>query len=236
MASPLIARGIPCIICAIILAHTPATALEMAPKSEASAEDKDREQPLSAEQQKILDQSVSRLSDDDFQTRELATQALVKLPRAATEALKKYLETATDAEAKSRLKTVIDALHRCNAADITDADREASAGRIADYMNKLSILQTLKVGDHIEGAIMLRNTGEKRIELLELTLCASVNGREKPEQFRLVFANKKDLVSPPQPSRKGGEGAALMRVKIPSPAGGVKGAPELKLTYLQFEK
>jgi len=117
---------------------------------------------------------------------------------------------------------------------VSDADRKNATAIIAGYENKLSILQTVKVGDKVEGTIMVRNSGEKRLRLLELTLVLNVNGKEKPEEHRLLFVEKKGNVSPPQPSTKGADGAALMRVNIPCPAGGVKGSPELKLTYLQF--
>jgi hypothetical protein len=117
---------------------------------------------------------------------------------------------------------------------VSDGDRKNATAVIAGYENKLSILQTVKVGDKIEGTIMVRNSGEKRLRLLELTLSLNVNGKEKPEEHRLLFVEKKGNVSPPQPSTKGADGAALMRVNIPCPAGGVKGSPELKLTYLQF--
>jgi hypothetical protein len=117
---------------------------------------------------------------------------------------------------------------------ISDADRRSAKAAIDGYESKLSILQTVKVGDRIEGTIMVRNSGDKKVRVMELTLLLNVNGGDKPEEHRLVFsADRKN--PPPQPSAKGADGAALMRVNIPCPAGGVKGSPELKLTYLQFE-
>jgi hypothetical protein len=193
------------------------------------------DQALSPEQVQKIQQAIKELASDDFQTRETATKALLKMPSAAIEPLTRQEAASNDAEVKLRIKKIVSELRFAIEENVTDADRAAAKETIDAYESKLSILQTIKVGERLQGTLMVRNSGEKRIKVLELTLVVSVNGKEKPEEHRLVFV-KNGHNAPPQPSRKGADGAALMRVDFPCPADGVKGAPELKLTYLKFEE
>ena len=115
---------------------------------------------------------------------------------------------------------------------ITDFDRKRNEADVAGYENKLSMPHTIQMGDRVTGTILLRNTGERKLKQLEVTLFIPVIGKEKPEVSHFLFTNKPGFVSPPQP---GGE-ALIQKVDIPSPGGSGKAIPELKVTYIRFEE
>ena len=118
---------------------------------------------------------------------------------------------------------------------ITDADRKSALAAIAVYEGKLSISHTVKMSDKITGNILLKNLGDKRLRALELTMQVPVIGRDKPEEHRFLFLDKPGMVNPPQPGSGVKEASALLqKVDIQSPAGGIKGTPELKVTYIKF--
>ncbi|MFH0939000.1 MAG: hypothetical protein V1899_06945 [Planctomycetota bacterium] len=118
--------------------------------------------------------------------------------------------------------------------EITDTDRKTALPDIAGYEKELATSLVLKSDDRINGIIMVTNKGARKIEKLELTLAVPINGKEKPEEHRFLFAEK-GPVAPPPPSANGADGATLMqKVDLPSPPGGVKGNPNLKISYIKF--
>ncbi len=120
-------------------------------------------------------------------------------------------------------------------ADITDTDRKEAAATIASYEKKLSILHTLRFSSRIEGTILVRNTGDRRIKMLELTLSLPVSGQSKIEEQRLLFVDKTGSVAPPKPANPTQGTSALMKVDLPCPSGAVGAElPELQVSYLQF--
>ena len=115
---------------------------------------------------------------------------------------------------------------------ITDDDRKAAATTITIYFNKLQLSQSLHVTDRIMGTIMVRNSGDKKLKALELTLTIPVAGRSKPEERRFLYLNAKGFVAPPQPGK---DALPLMQnVDIPCPSGDVKGGLDLRVSYIQF--
>jgi hypothetical protein len=118
---------------------------------------------------------------------------------------------------------------------ITDDTRRASAPTITNYENKLSIAQSFNIADRITGTIMVRNSGDKRLRALELTMSVVVNGKSKPEERHFLFVDKLGSTPPPQPGGNGKEGMPLLqKVDIATPAGEIKGSPELRITFIQF--
>ncbi|MCY3021285.1 MAG: hypothetical protein NTW87_19905 [Planctomycetota bacterium] len=118
---------------------------------------------------------------------------------------------------------------------ITDPEREAARGVIAAYQNSMSFVQTLDLRDRIIGNILVRNNGDKKLKVLELTLVIPVVGREKAEEHRFLFVDKAGFPAPPQPASGGKEGLALLhKVDLPSPPGRVMGSPVLKISYMKF--
>lgn len=120
---------------------------------------------------------------------------------------------------------------------ITDYDRRTAAAAIASYEKSLSVCHSVQIGDRIAGTILMRNKGDKKLKVLELTMYVPVVGREKPEEHRFLFVDKPGSSSlPPQPSAGGAEPEALtQKVDIPCPAGHARGSADLKITYLKFE-
>ena len=118
---------------------------------------------------------------------------------------------------------------------VTDADRKGSLQAITSYENKLSLSHTVQIGDKITGNILVKNLGDKRLRVLELTMQVPVIGREKHEEHRFLFIDKVGAVNPPQPGSGGKEACALLqKVDFQSPAGGVKGSPDLRVSYIRF--
>jgi hypothetical protein len=118
---------------------------------------------------------------------------------------------------------------------LTDPERDASKPAIMAYQNSLSLLHTLEFRERISGNVLVRNLGDKKLKALELTLQIPVVGREKPEEHRFLFVDKPGQAGPPQPASAGREANHLLqKVDLPCPAGGVKGSPVLKVTYLKF--
>jgi hypothetical protein len=119
--------------------------------------------------------------------------------------------------------------------DISDDDRRNALPDIARYEKDMSISLTTKSGDRITGVIMAKNKGDRRIQRMELTLSVPVIGKEKPEDYRFVFADSGTPDGPLQPAANGVDGRAWMQpVNVPSPAGGVKGNADLKISYIKF--
>lgn len=118
---------------------------------------------------------------------------------------------------------------------VTDEDRKRGAGDVATYEPHMSISHTLKTDDKIEGTLLIRNLGQKRLRVLELTMVLQVIGRDKPEEHRFVFVDQPGRTGPPQPGANGKDPLVLLqKVSIPCPAGGVKGQPELRMTYIRY--
>lgn len=118
---------------------------------------------------------------------------------------------------------------------ITDDIRRASTPTITNYENKLSIAQSFNISDRISGTIMVRNSGDRRLRAMELTMSIPVNGKAKPEERHFLFVDKLGSTPPPQPGANGKEGMPLLqKVDIATPAGDIKGSPELRITYIQF--
>jgi len=118
---------------------------------------------------------------------------------------------------------------------VTDADREAASATIIAYQGSISFAQAFKVGDRITGSVLLGNTGDKKLKVLELTLEVPVVGREKPEEHRFLYVDRPGAVAPPQPAGAGKDANKLLqRIDVPCPAGGVKGSPILKVSYIKF--
>jgi hypothetical protein len=107
---------------------------------------------------------------------------------------------------------------------------------IASYEKELARSLVLKSDERIVGIIMVTNKGTRKIEKLELTLAVPVIGKEKPDEHRFVFAER-GPVAPPQPGVNGMDGTTLMqKVDLPSPPGGVKGNPDLRVSYIKFRE
>lgn len=118
---------------------------------------------------------------------------------------------------------------------VTDQDREAAKGAILAYQDSLSLIQTLDSRDKISGNILVRNKGEKKLKVLELTLQIHIVGREKPEEHRFLYVDRPGEAGPPQPAEGGREGnAVLQKVDLPCPPGGLMGSPVVKVSYLKF--
>lgn len=119
---------------------------------------------------------------------------------------------------------------------ITPDDRKAAIPLISSYENKVSLSHTVQIGDKITGNILIKNIGDRRIKMLELTMYVPIIGRDKPEEHHFVFLDKPGSTTPPQPGAGGREPTALLqKVDIPCPSGGVKGSPELKISFIRFE-
>jgi len=118
---------------------------------------------------------------------------------------------------------------------VSDQEREAAKGTILAYRDGLSLLQTLDIGERISGNILVRNIGERKLKVLELTLQVPIVGRDKPEEHRFLYADRPGQAGPPQPTGAGKEGnVVLQKVDLPCPPGGLKGSPVLKVSYLKF--
>ncbi|MGD0090718.1 MAG: hypothetical protein ABSE73_12430 [Planctomycetota bacterium] len=118
---------------------------------------------------------------------------------------------------------------------ITDQDREAAKGAIQAYREELSLSHSLDMGERIKGSFLVRNRGNRRLKVLELLLQAPVAGHDKPEEHRFLYVDRPGQPGPPQPATAGNEGNfILQKVDIPSPPGGLKGQPDLKVSYLKF--
>ena len=113
---------------------------------------------------------------------------------------------------------------------VSDFDRKNAEADIVGYMDKISFPSALKSGDRITGTMLLRNTGDRKLRQLELSLYIPVVGCDKPEISRFLFTDKPGSVPPPQPS-----GLPLKQdIDLPSPPGAGKGLPELRVTYVRF--
>lgn len=118
---------------------------------------------------------------------------------------------------------------------LTDTEREAAQPAILGYQSSLSLLHTLDIGERITGNILVRNLGDRKLKVLELTLMIPVVGREKAEEQRFLYTDRPGQAGPPQPAGAAKEGnLVLQKVDLPCPAGGVKGSPVLKVSYLKF--
>lgn len=115
--------------------------------------------------------------------------------------------------------------------EITPEVRRDNLPTIASYENKVMPSHAIQIGERMKGNIFMKNVGDRRIKVMELTMFVHVKGLEKPEEHHIVFANKPGFIAPPQPSAN----ALLYKVDMPAPSGEVKGPPDVKITYLQFE-
>lgn len=119
---------------------------------------------------------------------------------------------------------------------ITSDDRKSCVPLIASYESKVSLSHTVQIGDKITGNILIKNIGDRRIKVLELTMFVPIIGRDKPEEHHFMFKDQPGSTTPPQPGTGGREPTALLqKVDIPCPSGGVKGSPELKISFIRFE-
>jgi len=119
---------------------------------------------------------------------------------------------------------------------ISPDDRKAAIPLISTYENKVSLSHTVQIGDKITGNILIKNTGDRRLKMLELTMYVPIIGRDKPEEHHFIFIDKPGSTTPPQPGSNGRDPIALLqKVDIPCPSGGVKGSPELKISFIRFE-
>jgi hypothetical protein len=116
---------------------------------------------------------------------------------------------------------------------ISDDMRAAAVPEIASYEKEMAVLLAVRSDDMISGVMTLRNRGDRRIEVLEVTMFVPINGKEKPDQHHFLFVDGKDP-RPPQPGVGKESMPLLQKVHMPCPAGGVKGNPELKITYIKF--
>jgi len=180
----------------------------------------------------ILESAVRNLCSEDFDEREQATRVLKKLPTCACRPLKRIMNDSVDTEVKSRLQYILDDIQRVEEDTITDSDRKYAEERIARSAHYFSTMQAIRVGAHFGGTLNIRYSGDRKIKLLEYTLTVKVEGVDKPVEHRLLFANKDGTVPPPE----SGKNSALMQVRLPGLSGTPKGAAELKLTYLEFER
>jgi hypothetical protein len=118
---------------------------------------------------------------------------------------------------------------------ISDLDRKNAAAGIEAYQSYIGMIAATQTGSRITGVLTIENKGDKRIRALEVTMLVNVIGGEKPEQFRFVLLDKPGATRPPQPALGGkADAAALLKIDVPTPAGGVKGSPEFKVTYLRL--
>jgi hypothetical protein len=169
-----------------------------------------------------------------------ATRAKPDAPRSAKGA--NETETAQSDPSTKKLATCVPPIQFFNEQgedityEVSDQDREAAKGTILAYRDGLSLLQTLDIGERISGNVLVRNIGERRLKVLELTLQVPVVGRDKPEEHRFLYVDrpgKEDV--PPQPTGGGKEGKHLLqKIDLPSPPGGIKGSPILRVSYLKF--
>lgn len=123
--------------------------------------------------------------------------------------------------------------------DINDADRTACRSQISAYEKSLSFMSTIGIGgDRTTGILTIANNGSRRIKMLEVSVCASKAGKDKPEVLhRVLFADKPNCEKPPAPSENGAKAAAVMkRVDIPTPSGSISGKPDVRVTYIKFEE
>lgn len=119
---------------------------------------------------------------------------------------------------------------------ISPDDRKAAIPLISSYENKVSLSHTVQIGDKITGNILIKNIGDRRLKQLELTMYVPIIGRDKPEEHHFLFLDKPGSTTPPQPGSGGRDPLALLqKVDIPCPSGGVKGSPELKISFIRFE-
>jgi len=120
------------------------------------------------------------------------------------------------------------------AEDVTDEDRKAALSDVALYEKDLAIMQTLKSGERITGAIVVRNKGDRMIQKLEVTLYVPVTGKERPEEYRFLYVDNGAPDAPLQPLGTGDSRSWLQPVDVASPAGNTKGHINAKLTYIKF--
>jgi len=119
---------------------------------------------------------------------------------------------------------------------VTSDDRKNCVPLIATYESKVSLSHTVQIGDKITGNILIKNIGDRRIKTLELTMFVPIIGRDKPEEHHFMFKDQPGSTTPPQPGSNGRDPVALLqKVDIPCPSGGVKGSPELKISFIRFE-
>lgn len=175
----------------------------------------------------VAPQDMQRVAPSDLPT---ATQA--KLP--APPYTPRTVENASNIG--RRAPTIEDEDGNVISDTISPDDRKASIPLISSYENKVSLSHTVQIGDKITGNILIKNIGDRRLKQLELTMYVPIIGRDKPEEHHFVFLDKPGSTTPPQPGAGGREPTALLqKVDIPCPSGGVKGSPELKISYIRFE-
>lgn len=160
---------------------------------------------------------------------ELPTSVQVKIPAPP-------YQVQNAANVGRRAPTIEDEDGNVISDAVTSDDRKACVPLIASYENKVSLSHTVQIGDKITGNILIKNIGDRRIKVLELTMFVPIIGRDKPEEHHFMFKDQPGSTTPPQPGSNGRDPTALLqKVDIPCPSGGVKGAPELKISFIRFE-
>jgi hypothetical protein len=117
--------------------------------------------------------------------------------------------------------------------DITDEDRKASLPDIARYEKDLSLMQNVKLSERINGAIVVRNKGDRGIQKLEVTLVVPVQDRP-PVEFRFLFVDSGAANSPLQPVAGNQSISWFQKVDLETPAGSNKGNLDVKVTYIKL--
>jgi len=113
---------------------------------------------------------------------------------------------------------------------LTPKDRVEAQSDITNYERKLSLSHNLRIEDKISGIILLKNIGDRRLKMLEVTLVVPVVGQEKPTEHHFLYVDKPGSIAPCQPESP----AHLQTVDVPSPGGGIKSGLELKISYIKF--
>jgi hypothetical protein len=117
--------------------------------------------------------------------------------------------------------------------DVTDEDRKASLPDIARYEKDLAVMQNLKLSDRINGAIVVRNKGDRRIQKLEMTLVVPVQDKA-PAEYRFLYVDSGAPDAPLQPVAGNQSISWFQKVDLDSPAGNTKGNLDVKVTYIKF--
>ncbi len=120
---------------------------------------------------------------------------------------------------------------------IDDAERAKCRPEINAY-DALHVSHTLKTsGDRIKGIVSIENKGNRKIEILELTLSVRVMGKEKAVEHHFILGdNKPGSKNPPLPSFGGSSLSIMQAVDVPMPGGVLNGMPDVKVTFIRFEQ
>ena len=122
---------------------------------------------------------------------------------------------------------------------ITDEMRKKAFVDVSSYRSSLSLIQTVQIqGGKIKGTIAVANKGNKKIDMLEITLYVPSGDGLQFEEHHLLFGYKAGLKPPPAPNPEDPDNAdsQIMMVDYPAPPGGGKSKVDVKFTYIKFSE